>query len=190
MSIKMNGYNKEKETIKDKVERIAREAGWSVYIEDETEDHICFDFGKYSPAGQDFHVSAELEDMEINTLMDNLNSRYADFDCSEETYLWLDSTGHGKNGAPYEMIDVYKDMEWCENKIYELFEIIQHEEIRQRNLYYRYIQDWCDSRNVSVEDVDEETGINGGECYACFSEFCDNEYLDEDYMWELEKNLD
>ena len=79
---------------------------------------------------------------------------------------------------------------WCENKIYELFEIIQHEEIRQRNLYYLYIEDWCDSRNVSVEDVDEETGINGGECYACFSEFCDNEYLDEDYMLELEKNLD
>lgn len=121
MSIKMNGYNKEKETIKDKIERIAREAGWSVYIDDETEFCICYDFGKYSPAGQDFHVSAELEDMEIETLMNNLNNRYADFDCSEEAYLWLDNTGHGINGAPYDMKDVYEDMKACQKMIIELY---------------------------------------------------------------------
>ena len=85
MCVKMNGYNKNKETIKDRIKRIATEAGWNVYIEEETEDHICYDFGKYSPAGQDFHVSAELEDMEIETLVNNLNSRYTDFDCSAET---------------------------------------------------------------------------------------------------------
>ena len=128
MSIKMNGYNKENETIKDKVERIAREDGWSVYVEDETEDNICFDFGKYSPAGQDFHVSAELEDMEIETLMDNLNSRYANFDCSEETYLWLDSTGHGTNGAPYDMKDLYEDMEACQEMIMELYRAFENAE--------------------------------------------------------------
>ena len=42
--------------LKDKIIKVAEENGWSVYIEDETEDNICFDFGKYSPAGQDFHV--------------------------------------------------------------------------------------------------------------------------------------
>ena len=128
MSIKMNGYNKEKETIKEKVERIARESGWSVYIEEETEDHICFDFGKYSPAGQDFHVSAELEDMGIETLMDNLNSRYTDFDCSNETYLWLDDTGHGTNGAPYDMKDLYEDMEACREMIMELYRAFEEAE--------------------------------------------------------------
>ena len=40
--------------LKDKIIKVAEENGWSVYIEDETEDYICFDFGKYSPAGQDF----------------------------------------------------------------------------------------------------------------------------------------
>lgn len=125
MNIKMNGYNKEKETIKDKVEQIAREAGWSVNIDDETEDYICYDFGKYSPAGQDFHVSAELENMEIETLIDNLNSRYADFDCSEETYLWLDDTRHGKNGAPYDMKDLYEDMEACQEMIMELYKVFE-----------------------------------------------------------------
>ena len=114
--------------LKDKIVKVAEENGWSVYIEDETEDHICFDFGKYSPAGQDFHVSAELEDMEINTLMDNLNSRYADFDCSEETYLWLDSTGHGTNGAPYDMKDLYEDMEVCQEMIMELYNVFNNED--------------------------------------------------------------
>lgn len=125
MSIKMNGYNKEKETIKNKIERIAREAGWSVYIDEETKDYISYDFGKYSPAGQDFHVSAELEHLEIETLMDNLNSRYSDFDCSEETYLWLDDTGHGKNGAPYDMKDLYEDMEACQEMIMDLYKVFE-----------------------------------------------------------------
>ena len=45
---------------------------------------------------------------------------YSDFDVSRETYLWLDDTGHGKNGAPYDMIEVYHDMEECEELIQEL----------------------------------------------------------------------
>lgn len=124
MCVKMNGYNKNKETIKDRIKRIATEAGWNVYIEEETEDHICYDFGKYSPAGQDFHVSAELEDMEIETLVNNLNSRYTDFDCSEETYLWLDNTGHGTNGAPYDMKELYEDMEACQEMIRDLANVL------------------------------------------------------------------
>lgn len=72
------------------------------------------------------------------------------------------------------------------NKIYELFEVIQKEEIRQRNLYNLYIEDWCNSRGYASKDIDVEYGING-ECYVCFEEFCDNEYLDEEHMTELEK---
>ena len=124
MCVKMNGYNKNKETIKDRIKRIATEAGWNVYIEEQTEDHICYDFGKYSPAGQDFHVSAELEDMEIETLVNNLNSRYTDFDCSAETYLWLDNTGHGTNGAPYDMKELYEDMEACQEMIRDLANVL------------------------------------------------------------------
>lgn len=33
------------------------------------------------------------------------------YDCSSEAYIWLDNFGHGKNGAPYDMHDVYSDME-------------------------------------------------------------------------------
>lgn len=154
-----------------------------------TEDDLDYNFQFYSPAGQDFYFSiSKINAIDLDTLGAEIYDYYNCFDVSEAAYMWLDSTGHGKNGAPYDMKDVYEDMEACESKIYELFEIIQCEEIRQRNLYDLYVEDWCDSRNVSIEDVDEEIGINGGECYACFSEFCDNEYLDEDYMLELEKN--
>ena len=121
MCIKMNGFNKNEEEINDKIKRIATEAGWDVSIEEETEVFVCYDFGKYSPAGQDFHVSANLENMDIKTLMSDLYGRYADFDCSEETYLWLDNTGHGTNGAPYDMKDLYEDMEACQEMIMDLY---------------------------------------------------------------------
>ena len=60
--------------------------------------------------------------------IDNLNSIYADFDCSEETYLWLDSTGHGTNGAPYDMKDLYEDMEACQEMIMELYRAFESAE--------------------------------------------------------------
>ncbi len=80
-------------------------------------------FSKFSPAGQDFFIEAELPD-NLEDLYDDIMSQYENYDPSEEAYLWLDNTGHGKNGAPYEMIDVYNDMVTCENYIYELACII------------------------------------------------------------------
>lgn len=76
-------------------------------------------FSICSPAGQDFFVEVEEGD-NLQELFFNLFNYYESFDVSYETYLWLDETGHGKYGAPYDMKDVYEDMEWCENKIHEL----------------------------------------------------------------------
>lgn len=95
----------------------ARDLGWSVT----EEDGNVYDFGMYSPAGQDFHISVDTED-DPYVFLENLNERYVDFDCSEETYIWLDDTGHGANGAPYDMKDVYEDMEACERNLGELYD--------------------------------------------------------------------
>ena len=114
--------------LKNKIIEVVEANGWSVYIEDESESNICFDFGKYSPAGQDFHVSAELENNEPDTLTDNLYARYSDFDVSSETYLWLDNDGHGKNGAPNDMKDLYEDMEACQEMIMDLYNIFNNED--------------------------------------------------------------
>ena len=84
-----------------------------------------FYFSKYSPAGKDFGFEVEGED--LDELASNIYKYYDDFDVSYETYLWLDNTGHGTNGAPYDMKDLYEDMQACEDFIIELYEIIKEE---------------------------------------------------------------
>ena len=86
-------------------------------------DEDEWEFGKYSPAGQDFSFSVYADD--IDELAEKVLAYYDDFDVSEEAYLWLDHTGHGCNGAPYDMKDVYEDMEACQDYIYEVYEIIK-----------------------------------------------------------------
>lgn len=46
-----------------------------------------------------------------------------------------------------------------------------------RELYEQYKRDWCSARGYTLEDMDEEVGING-ECYACFDEWYVDEYLE------------
>ena len=83
------------------------------------------EFQKYSSAGHDFVFDICTEE-NLYLFRENILAYYQDFDISYETYLWLDSTGHGKNGAPYEMIDVYKDMEECREFIMELYNIVDN----------------------------------------------------------------
>lgn len=77
------------------------------------------DFGKYTSAGQDFHIYA-MHCRNLSDVIEDLKQQYNDYDPSYETSLWLDETGHGKNGAPYDMIDIYNDMLECESIIEEL----------------------------------------------------------------------
>jgi hypothetical protein len=95
-------------------------AGFSIYHEDEN----YYRFGKYSSKGQDFSFYIDTEG-DMSSFMYNILNYYDNFDVSEETYYWLDNTGHGKNGAPYDMKDVYEDMEECQGFIYELYEIVR-----------------------------------------------------------------
>lgn len=94
------------------------EHDFSVYEDDEG-----YDFRKYSSEGQDFGFYIHNE----NTLEEFANAvlyYYEGYDPSEEASYWIGQDGHGKNGAPYEMIDVYNDMVECKSYIYELYEII------------------------------------------------------------------
>lgn len=85
-------------------------------------------FSKKSPANQDFNFS--IDKTEIETIEDLANAvyeYYEDYDCSYEAYIWLDNTGHGMNGAPYDMKDVYEDMEACEQYILDLYNLLEEE---------------------------------------------------------------
>lgn len=82
-------------------------------------------FSKFSPAGQNFNIEVGGDD--LHELSVSIWNYYEGFDVSYETYLWLDEMGHGKNGAPYNMKDLYEDMEACEEIILELYELIKEE---------------------------------------------------------------
>lgn len=66
-------------------------------------DEQCVTFYRASSAGQDFSFMVEHEN-DIDKLVKNIENYYENFDVSSETYLWLDEDGHGKNGAPHDMI--------------------------------------------------------------------------------------
>ena len=104
----------------NKVIEVAESLGWNVTIEESYINGCSFEFSKFSPAGQDFNVFID-NTGDAETLKALLYERYTNFDVSEETYLWLDDTGHGVNGAPYDMRDLYDDMEKCQEMILELY---------------------------------------------------------------------
>lgn len=70
-------------------------------------------FYKKAPKGLDFSFEVNIGD-DINDFARNIHNLFMDYDVSYETYLWLDNTGHGKHGAPYELEDVLEDIQNCE----------------------------------------------------------------------------
>lgn len=86
-------------------------------------DENYIEFRKNSLYGQDFWFSVEADD-NLNRFCDNILDSYYGFDVSYETFLWIGEDGHGKNGAPYEIIDIYEDMQVCKEYIIELYCII------------------------------------------------------------------
>ena len=112
----------------EQIIEIAEREGWKVdyYYVDEQETEVYFSFERYSPAGRDlcFEVSVPYEYDESTlyyNVADAIYEYLEDFDVCYETYIWLDETGHGKNGAPHDMKDVYEDTESCEKMIHDLW---------------------------------------------------------------------
>jgi hypothetical protein len=117
-----NDYECVKGTLlSDKLIAKFEEHDFSVLCDEDGEITFC----KYSPAGQDFSFSVNANT--LDELLREIGRYHYYYDPSEEAYLWLDDTGHGRNGAPYDMKDVYEDMEACKEYIWEAYEIIQEE---------------------------------------------------------------
>lgn len=110
----------------DRITEIAEEDGWSVYVEEMEDrgDMIEFTFGKYTDVGQDFSFSVEMKDGDIDTVIEDIDNYYENYDPDEEALLWVGSDGHGKKGAPYHLTDIVKDMKQCETYIGELFDLL------------------------------------------------------------------
>ena len=113
----------------DKVKKIADDLAWNVKIDD-----CNINFQKYSSLNQECCFNLEIAET-FKEFCDIFYNYYQGFDCSYETYLWLDETGHGKNGAPYEMIDAYNDMKEYERDLYELYKEIESACKGERYIY-------------------------------------------------------
>ena len=101
-----------------------RENDWSVTVRGN-----YINIGKYSPAGQEFCFDIDVTDFEeenditaADLFVESIHAEYDGYDVSYEAYLWLDDEGHGKNGAPYDMRDVYDDMEAVKDMLWNLYD--------------------------------------------------------------------
>ena len=113
----------ELEKLINRITDIAEDKGWSVYTE--TKDALVeFEFSQSTDFGQDFSFSASMNDGNIYTLIESVNDYYEGYDPDEEALLWIGPDGHGRNGAPYRLSDIIKDMEQAESMVNELLETL------------------------------------------------------------------
>ena len=106
-----------------KLIKIAEKQDWNVTKEDFCNDGEGYSFRKYSDAGQDFGFSIESKKdgkQSPETLLMNLEDYIENFEPASEALLWVDSDGHGINGAPHELEDVIADMKQCREMMREL----------------------------------------------------------------------
>ena len=130
----------------EKIYEIAESEGWQVDYSytDEKETKVTFSFEKYSPAGQDFYFEVSVpneedEDIFYDNVADAIYEYWEGFDVCYETYIWLDETGHGKNGAPYDMKDVYEDTQACEDMTHDLWLALVGKEKPTKNKQKQYV---------------------------------------------------
>lgn len=123
-------------TIQEVLNKI-EELGWVI-----TDEGYNYLLSQFSPAEQDFNIIVEKSD-DVDEFIKNIYEAYENYDVSEEVRLWIDESGHGINGAPYEIADLVEDMKWCEQAIYDLWcELsgnIKEEEIDYKKLANRYL---------------------------------------------------
>lgn len=112
----------------EKIYEIAQSEGWQIdfFYVSEKNSEVSLSFEKYSPAGKDFYFEVcvrneEDEDIFFDYFKHAIYKYWEGFDVCYETYIRLDETGHGRNGAPYDMKDLYEDMQACADMIHDLW---------------------------------------------------------------------
>ena len=175
-----------------KIYEIAEREGWQVNYSytDEKETMVSFSFEKYSPAGQDFSFEVSVpneedEDTFCENVDDAIFTYWEDFDVCYETYLWLDDTGHGKNGAPHNMKDLYEDMQACEDMIHDLWLALvgKQKPTKTKENQYVYEVFECDAchRTSSMEHKATcnslEEAVDMIMEHGCFDECSDKDYI-------------
>lgn len=97
----------------------AEELGWRVYIDEE-----CWEFQKYSPAGEDFWISINGEDG-----VDDLLEYYEGFDTEEHVMMHMEAKKNGFAGVP-SLKELVEDADAIEDMIEELYDALHEVEER------------------------------------------------------------
>lgn len=101
----------------DDVEEKLENLGFKVSNWQSNGNSYSCEIQKYSPAGQDCNFILQCEKDNPASVSKAFKELYENYDPEEETMLWVDESGHGKNGAPYHLSDVLKDMESVERDL-------------------------------------------------------------------------
>lgn len=101
---------------KNIIEEVAEDYEWDVsWGDDNIAGEKSVEFGKYSPAGEDF--SFEVYYTDVSEIPDKVEEYYEGFDAEEHVMLWADSAG--RNGVP-RLRELIEDADAIEAMIREL----------------------------------------------------------------------
>ena len=113
---------------KNKIIQAADNAGWSCTIEKRKNDK-WYHGGYYIAFNTDTHYGQDVwYEYDVKTLeevIEAVQNSYDGYDIDEEVYLWIDNTGHPKNGAPSSISALLADMQEKENLLEKLNEELQ-----------------------------------------------------------------
>lgn len=182
----------------EKILEIAESEGWQVdySYSGEKDAWVIFSFYKDSPAGQDFYFQVDVpneeeEDTFYENVSDAIFTYWEDFDVCQETYIWLDDTGHGKNGAPHNMKDLYEDMQACSDMIHDLWLALEGKEKPTKTEEEQYVFEVFEADTwLSKPSFEHKATCNSMEeavnlimDYGDFDECSDKGYI-RDYLME------
>lgn len=104
--------------LKERLVSKAEELEWRVLI-----DEDCWEFQKYSPAGEDFWLSTSGKDV-----VDELLSWYEGFDTEDHVMMHMEAKKCGVSGVP-SLKELVADADAIEKMIEELYDALHEVEI-------------------------------------------------------------
>jgi stage V sporulation protein G len=112
-------YKKTEEKLSQKVTE------WKVSVSQNGDrNETVVEFNTISPAGEDFYATVVVEGKPtVNEIAKSLLAYQEDFNPVAEALLWVDSEGHGKNGAP-ELEELIADKKHMKQEMLDLYNAI------------------------------------------------------------------
>lgn len=123
-----------KEDLKAKLDEIC----WSAY-----ENEKDIDFSTCTAFGGDIDIVID-KGKNLIDLAHNIYEYWNNYDVSYETSFWIGEDGHGINGAPYDLKNIYENFEKVKSMINDLYNVINEKakiEIEKKQISHYTIKD-------------------------------------------------